>query len=73
MVELAYANYKNFDYFYNGEDITNDVLFYYSFFPETNIMKLDLTEFFGLFCELDAVVIDYEEGIVIAIGEDYPC
>lgn len=71
MIELVYADYRNFAYYLNKIDVTDELLTFYSFFEETNIMKMDLTDFFKLVCKsIDAILIDYELGHVYVLGEE---
>lgn len=67
MLELQFIHYGLFDYYLDGEDVTEEVVGYFNNFDVKNLLKLELEEFFDLVgVELQTIFIDMDNCEVYA-------
>lgn len=68
MIDLAYVHFGIFDYFLDGEDVTEDAVAYFNGFADnTNLLELELAPFFELSGRaMQTIFIDYDNAKVFA-------
>lgn len=62
MFELIYINIDVFNYYLDGEDVTDDLLKYYSGFENKNVLDIDFGDYGDLVgVSIATVLINYED------------